>query len=197
MTDYTTHIIRKPRVESVQQVTICAGDPYEGILITQDTILQSVYSSPAQDSIIWTYIDVMPLPETTIIVTLEEAGLWEGIAINQDTMITQIIPSDSGCDQIVHYEISLLTQLDAPHWVVDWQIGPNPVSDQLSLHRTGDSLPAAELRLIQSDGREVYRHSIGKGVQEIHLASHNWARGTYFLEIRQDQEWYRWVMSKI
>ncbi len=197
LTDFTTHIVRKPRVETVEHLSFCEGDEYEGISLSRDTFLQTVFLGPAQDSIIWTYLTVHPIMDTTISIMLEEAGTWEGIPIQQDTTITRVVPSDNGCDQIIHYEFTLLTGLEPPLWAVDWQIGPNPVQDQLSIRRGGTILPHLTIRLIQADGRLALQQAFPAGQRELELQCHDLPAGTYFLELRQGWEWYRWVIGKI
>lgn len=193
ITNRTSHLIEKPQFGSVLHTTLCPGSDYLGISIYQDTLIKEIYEMPDLDSIIWHHINVLTTEDTTQInIVLDEPGIWQGIDIHQDTIIIETLESSMGCDSIVSYQLSILTDIENPFWAQDIQLSPNPAHDQVQLswqHLPGNN---NRLRIYQSLGQLVVEHLIPSNSNSYQWDIHSWSSGVYWIELNAGGQIARW-----
>lgn len=193
ITNRTSHLIEKPQLGSVLYATLCPGNEYLGTSIYQDTLIKEIYEMPDLDSIVWHHINVLTIEDTIqVYISLDEPGIWQGIDIHQDTIIIETFESSMGCDSIVSYQLSILTDIENPYWAQDIQITPNPAHDQVQL--SWKHLPGYHnrLRIYQSLGQLVVEHLIPANSNNYQWGIHNWPSGIYWIELNTDGQVARW-----
>ncbi|WP_367390270.1 T9SS type A sorting domain-containing protein [Lewinella sp. LCG006] len=153
-TGTTQHRIRKPQRSASIFEELCAGEEYLGQMITTDTILRETLVFSDYDSTTFYHLSVLANSITTVGIELAEPGMWEGIVIQQDTLIQQVFLAENGCDSIVNYELSILTNTNELAAELQLQLHPNPAADATQISwRGGQQLK--QVQLINSIGQVV------------------------------------------
>jgi uncharacterized repeat protein (TIGR01451 family) len=193
ITNRTIHHIEKPKVVQAIYLTLCPGETYLNTTIEQDTILQELYEFPEKDSIIWHHVNALTIEDTTeIVVTLDEPGIWQGIEIQQDTLISETLTSVQGCDSIVSYLLTIISQLDNPTWAQQITLSPNPAGQVSVLSGGGQPLPSGLVRIYQSSGALWATHYIPSGSQALKLDTGAWPAGVYLVQLLATEERAYW-----
>ncbi len=91
-------------IETSDEINICEGELYEGILLTQDSIFtESFASSAGCDSVASTFVYVNPTYDL-----LDTTYVFEGQGYEMDTLLSEVLLSANGCDSISSTQIILL-----------------------------------------------------------------------------------------
>ena len=91
-------------IASSEEINICQGEMYEGVLIEQDTVFtQSLMSSAGCDSIASTFVFVNPTYDL-----LDTTYVLEGQGYDMDTLFTEVLLSANGCDSLQTIQIIVL-----------------------------------------------------------------------------------------
>ncbi len=186
ITNTVTHQIEKPVLASVVYASLCPGAVYLGQALYADTILEERFVAPLRDSVVWHHVDVLTLQDTTVVeVGLAEAGWWEGVLIQGDTAITEAYLSHAGCDSLVRYEISILTQLSETVESGGWSLAPNPARSFCTL--SGPAVPAV-VRILTAQGQCLQTLSVVRSDRERQLPLQGLPQGFYWVEVRHKEE---------
>ncbi|MCB0566829.1 MAG: hypothetical protein KDD01_20870, partial [Phaeodactylibacter sp.] len=193
ITNTTEHLIEKPSIAAAIFTTLCPGDLYLGQMIEQDSILKQVFEMPEKDSIIWHHVNVLTIEDTTeIAVALDAPGDWRGIAINQDTVITETLESTLGCDSIIRYQITILTNLDSPAWAQGVRLSPNPASGIVRLSWRQLPVQQGRVRIFHSIGQLVAERNTLPGSKTLSWDVRHWPSGVYWVEMDINGQRARW-----
>lgn len=93
-----------------QGLTICAGDTVlvgNTALTTAGNHETILTTASGCDSIVMTFLQLLPAYEERFIVDLCPGENFRGLAITQDTLITETFTATSGCDSTLTWEINL------------------------------------------------------------------------------------------
>lgn len=93
-----------------QGVTLCTGDTvFVGAtpLTTAGNHETILTTATGCDSIVTTFVQVLPAYDELFLVDLCPGELFQGQAITTDTVLTESLVATSGCDSIVTYEVNL------------------------------------------------------------------------------------------
>lgn len=186
ITNRKVHLIKKPQCTSALFTSLCPGDEYMGQAIFQDSIIKEIYEMPDQDSIVWHHIDMLAGGDTTLIaISLDEPGVWQDIIVNHDTIITEVLQNNYGCDSILLYEISVLSDINNISWQEDIQIAPNPAQRNVQIHWPLLPLATTEIKVYSSHGQLIYTQNNKPQVQSLKWDVSNWPPGSYWLEFEK------------
>ncbi|MEL6865741.1 MAG: T9SS type A sorting domain-containing protein [Bacteroidota bacterium] len=109
ITNTVTNSIYRPAIETILEVSLCAGEAYEGIIYTEDATLLDTIPLSYSDSVIITNIDVWPQEEATQLMGLicdEEPFLYNGISYDQAGIYLDTLANQLGCDSLIELTIT-------------------------------------------------------------------------------------------
>ncbi|MEL6661108.1 MAG: T9SS type A sorting domain-containing protein, partial [Bacteroidota bacterium] len=184
ITNYTRHTIRKPRLEFVENITICAGETIQGIVMTQDTFLQELIEFGDREEVYVTQIQVLPLAETIVPVGLDNPGLWQDIWISQDTTVIEYSISENGCDSLTIFQIDVLTRTTDPSWQDGIKLAPNPTAGPLTI-TWPDVVHLQRISIYNTSGR-LLEEWIPSEQGQHHFRLSSLPVGTYYLLLQDE-----------
>ncbi|MEL7422378.1 MAG: FG-GAP-like repeat-containing protein [Bacteroidota bacterium] len=184
ITNYTRHTIRKPRLEFVENITICAGETIQGIVMTQDTFLQELIEFDDWEEVYVTQIEVLSLAETIVPVGLDNPGLWQDIWISQDTTVIEYSIGANGCDSLTIFQIDVLTNTSDPAWQDDITLSPNPTTGPLTL-TWPDEVYLQQIAIYNVNGQLLQKWTSRQQGQH-QLMVHSLPEGAYYLLLQDE-----------
>ena len=105
--------------------------------------------------------------------------------IQGDTAITEAYLSHAGCDSLVRYEISILTQLSETVESGEWSLAPNPARSFCTL--SGPAVPAV-VRILTAQGQCLQTLFVVRSDRERQLPLQGLPQGFYWVEVRHKEE---------
>ncbi|MEL7421853.1 MAG: T9SS type A sorting domain-containing protein [Bacteroidota bacterium] len=180
-TNPTTHRIRKPVRANSEILALCPGDYFNGIPITQDTLIQQRFTFSTYDSIQYFHVHLLQVPESWIEIVLEEPGTWQGIDIQGDTIITQIETAANGCDSLVNYQVDILTRTQQIALTSDLEVFPNPTSGVVQVQWSNPAQQLSTWKLVNTLGQTIKQSTLNQSGNSLQLDFTGLASGTYEL----------------
>lgn len=153
ITNSAISTIQKRRFLQQDTLWICVGESVDGLLVTGDTLLQRVRSTPVWDSTFIHQIYALPSQEVyrdTGIVVFEE---FLGQIITNPTTIVENLTAANGCDSTVVWEVGIL--IGTKNEIIEGMqatISPNPTEENPVLRITTDRQRALWIELYGSEG---------------------------------------------
>ena len=133
ITNTVFHTIRKPVFSSIEQLDWCAGTPFNGVPINQDTTVIQLTEYVEYDSVQLFSLEIVDILNVVETVEIPIGEYFQNIEINGDTIISFEHTSNLGCDSIVTFQVTALTvgvnDLENPFQEV--KVFPNPVTELL------------------------------------------------------------------
>lgn len=190
ITNTVFHTIRRPTIATREYIQFCPNT-----IFTQDTLLRQEFPLIDYDSVHFTYIDILPIVETEVLMSIEEGGVWLGNVIHTDTTFTQVFIGQHGCDSLVHYQFSVISSLDEVDASVI-EVFPNPVTDFLQIANHNNCI-IQSWRIINVHGQIMEQDYLEKkeALEQIDLSRLN--SGVYWLELVSVQKTVRWKIAKL
>ncbi|MEM1216503.1 MAG: T9SS type A sorting domain-containing protein, partial [Bacteroidota bacterium] len=181
------HRIRKPIRSAAEQHTLCPGEEFRGLTITQDTIIQEQLIFADYDSITWFHVHVLTSPITTISVNLIEPDYVQGQLVSSDTLLVETQSATNGCDSLIVYDITVLTSTTDWLATAGFAVYPNPASATTQLSWPNEAPTTVEL--VNPLGQVLQTFTGLPGTQSLVLDVHQWPAGSYQLRILYEDRW--------
>ncbi len=180
---------------STINVTLCAGDEYDGVVYNTNATLTDTLVLPDYDSITITNIMVLPVYEEIVQLELEQGSLFNNIPIYSDTVFVENLVAINGCDSTVITEISMLT--NTSNWLkqhLNLAIFPNPSDGAFYLKYTLPNVTELEISVLDLNGKVVQtlleKQKNKAGEYTLNVNSRSWTTGVYFIYFLIDGENY-------
>ncbi|MEM9917680.1 MAG: PKD domain-containing protein [Bacteroidota bacterium] len=106
-------ILDDPIIQSVD-VSLCAGELYNGIYFDQDVVLvDSLVNDIGCDSLVYTFIEVAPVKERQTDVWVCEGRFFRGVRYTHDTTLIEVYQSAEGCDSTLAFGVDVIPSTEA------------------------------------------------------------------------------------
>ena len=91
------------------EITLCEGDSYNGMIISQDTVIitHSTTQSLGCDSIITANISIAGEVQSFVFEAFCEGDFFNGVPLFQDTFFVETFLTQTGCDSIVTTDVTV------------------------------------------------------------------------------------------
>src|SRR5688500_1303543 len=105
----TTNLTVFPKKDTVENISLCAGDFFRGIQLFSDTIFtDSLSTANGCDSVVTTNLTVTPTVTTSVSEEICSGEIFRGIQIFADTIFVDTLASAAGCDSVVTTNLTVL-----------------------------------------------------------------------------------------
>jgi len=184
ITNTVFHTIRKPVVSETNQLEFCPGEMYQGMPLFTDTTIYQIVEFLEYDSVYVAQLIVKPPYNDTIAIELPIGTEFQGIFIEGDTSISVSLLSQGGCDSLVVYNISSISDVEETGGSLGQiSIFPNPVSKLLyvSDYFLEDS---QEWTLTNTIGRTVWSENVSSYEHLPAIRVSDYPSGIYLLKVK-------------
>jgi fimbrial isopeptide formation D2 family protein len=178
LTNTVFHTLRKTPKYKSQDVTMCQGASYKGVVYYADTKRRDTVRFARFDSIYLTQIRVLPAFSTKKDTAILRGGNLGGIVVRRDTVIILTFKARNFCDSIVTYRVSVLTKTENfnPQNV---RLFPNPTTGVFTLELlNGLNADDLTITIVSVLGETVFTQKMGKQQVILNLDT---PKGIYFV----------------
>ena len=114
ITNTTLHTIEKPMVHTALDVTLCAGEAFNGAAFASDTMVVGTFEFALYDSLVWTDIEVLPVFETTLQVAICDGTSYpfNGLNLTQSGAYEALFTATNGCDSTVTLTLAVVDSFE-------------------------------------------------------------------------------------
>ena len=117
-TNETYHTIEKPKLYAQQHFALCAGELFQGLEIMNDTMLIDTFPEVLFDSILFSFIQVLPAYEAMVSTSIcaGESYVFDGQILTETGTYQAGLTASNGCDSSVILNLNFyenyLTQIE-------------------------------------------------------------------------------------
>ena len=186
LTNTVFHTIRKRVNIGVEHLQLCEGELLAGQTIASDTLLRDTFVFPLYDSIVFYYVDMLPVFQSHLDTAIAIGQMYLSTTILQDTVLVDTLMAVNGCDSLVAWQVSVFTHTNSIPGESVFRLYPNPSEGEVFLE-TGN-LPSSGgiWRLKDTYGREVMVKYLRKENKKEIVGLSHLATGMYWYEYVED-----------
>ncbi len=114
---------------------------------------------------------------------------YNGTIYLSDTLFTEVYAAANGCDSIVQVQITLITGIQEPDFISQWQVFPNPTSSALWFRFSSRIMTSTTLELYDAQGRLLFATELSVHTGEnsyILEAIRDWPVGLYWYQLETE-----------
>ena len=184
ITNTVFHTIRKPIVATSEQLGWCVGELFNDLEVETDTLLQFLTNFTYYDSIHFVHLDALGGASQKVDLEISQGDYFAGILIEQDTNLIIEYTAQNGCDSLVTYFITVLTDTEGiPDQLAAVSIGPNPVRDRIVI-TSYQSPDHQEWQLVNSLGQVIWQSKLNPFERLPEIKVDQLPAGPYYLRVK-------------
>lgn len=105
---FVTNIFVKSVEYGTEDVQLCSGATYEGVIYQNNTTIYDTLYYAYYDSIVTKNIEVFDLIETESYIILHSWETYNGVLYSEDTTLEELTTASNGCDSTAYTHISII-----------------------------------------------------------------------------------------
>ena len=187
ITNTVFHKIKKPLVYGVEYIELCEGEVLNGTIITGDTLLRDSFIFSEYDSIHFKHVHVLEDIEVQVDTFIQMGNVFLGILIETDTILTEILTASNGCDSVINYQISILSNnIDLDKNKISLHVSPNPMSGHILIKA---SLP------FSYEGNWLLTDVLGRNIRQVKVTSGIFQKTVDIADLMPGIYWYKFAVE--
>lgn len=180
ITEPVIRTIRTPIFANSAHITLCEQDFVEDIQIFNDTLIVDSTLTSEGLFLDFLYVTIIPITQTQVDTMIPYGTIFNNIPITQDTIIETVELSANGCDSLISYSISILTNTNELEQKYQLQVAPIPTEDAVLI---GWNTAPQLLSLYTIEGQLLQIIRIENDPPAYNLNLSNYPAGVYHLKI--------------